>query len=120
MKYLATKLLVASTAVLVAISALDANAAAIPGDLNADWRVDAADYIYARKNSLNLASVRTNYGKNAANVGVVIPAGSNIQSYVSANPTNTIFYLAPGTTRLSSETAPKDGDAFVSDSGSIL
>src|SRR5437588_12120577 len=97
-----------------------APAATLSGDYNGDWKVDAADYALLRKSGADYSAWRTNYGYTAANMGVTIPAGADIQTAINNNPAGTIFYVAAGERRFAAPLAPKNGDAFVAAPGAVL
>jgi Right handed beta helix region len=94
--------------------------ATLPGDTNGDFAVNAADYVLLRKAGTSTATWRQNFGNSAATSGVTIPAGSDIQAAINANPANTIFYLPAGETRITSPITPKNGDAFVGAPGAKI
>src|SRR5437762_12403199 len=76
--------------------------ATLPGDATGDFAVNAADYVSLRKAGMSTANWRQNFGNSAATSGVTIPAGSDIQAAINANPADTIFYLPAGETRITS------------------
>lgn len=108
-----------SLAALLPRSAADA-AAPLPGDYNGDWSVDANDYALLRKSGGDYSTWRSNFGKSAANVGIVINPGDDIQAKIDASPINSLFYVKAGERRLTTGLSPKSGDVFVAEPGATL